>query len=484
MKSIWKKYLGLTASLLAAAAQPAGSPASDVIASSAAQPVPAIVRPVVTGRGPAVTLEQPRLSNFAVQQVSFQQPVIRAQSTEPGFAEAPTPNPAPTLPAPTVATPHVDVFPMSPQLLGGDAGPALDGYMIGVGIDPDRFGRGDGVSHQFNNCFSVETEGLLWQMRGSRLPPLVTTGIPAPPPFTIGAMIMPTTQLIFGGNTEDTGIHSGERIRATWWVDGDHALGVEGSFFYLSEESSNFSRSSDGSTVLAIPFLGLNGAPSAVVLGGDGRTVGGVSASLKDRMWGAEANFRSNILVSPTMHLDLIGGFRALGLDDSLNLMANRTTAIGGGMMISQTAQDSFAARNRFYGGQLGAEAEWLHGRWSLGLTSKLAIGGTVEKVEITGGSTLNGLPTSGGIFSQSTNSRTFHKDRFSFVPEFTIKVGYQLTDYLRATLGYNFLYWTDVARGGEQIDPVLAGTGRPAFAFRGTDFWTQGLTVGLELRY
>jgi hypothetical protein len=183
------------------------------------------------------------------------------------------------------------------------------------------------------------------------------------------------------------------------------------------------------------------------------------------------------------MHLDLIAGFRALGLDDDFDLSANRTVAVGD-TMIQQAAHDTFAARNRFYGGQIGAEGEWHCGRWSLGVTSKLALGNTSEKVHIAGGSSINGIPTSGGIFAQSTNSNAFHRDRFSLVPEFGVKLGYQLTDCLRATVGYNFIYWTDVARAANQIDPVLVGTGRPAFSFRSSDFWAQGLTVGLELRY
>jgi hypothetical protein len=59
-------------------------------------------------------------------------------------------------------------------------------------------------------------------------------------------------------------------------------------------------------------------------------------------------------------------------------------------------------------------------------------------------------------------------------------------------TVGYNFLYWSRVARPGEQIDldvnPDLlppeeqfAGATRPRFEFRDTDFWAQGIRVGLE---
>jgi hypothetical protein len=65
----------------------------------------------------------------------------------------------------------------------------------------------------------------------------------------------------------------------------------------------------------------------------------------------------------------------------------------------------------------------------------------------------------------------------------------------VRATVGYTFTYWSQVARAGEQIsldvnptflDPEAEFSGplRPAFAFRYTDFWAHGLNVGVEARF
>jgi hypothetical protein len=57
-------------------------------------------------------------------------------------------------------------------------------------------------------------------------------------------------------------------------------------------------------------------------------------------------------------------------------------------------------------------------------------------------------------------------------VPEVGVKVGYQVTPHLRAQVGYDFLYWSDVVRPGSQIDPLIntnlippatpGGPGRP----------------------
>jgi len=98
-----------------------------------------------------------------------------------------------------------------------------------------------------------------------------------------------------------------------------------------------------------------------------------------------------------------------------------------------------------------------------------------------------------------------------SVVPELGINIGYQITDHLRAYVGYNVIYWSDVVRPGDQIDrvinttqlpnPTLVVNGvivppqpntpllnpalrRPAFSFNGSDFWAQGVNFGLEFKY
>ena len=63
------------------------------------------------------------------------------------------------------------------------------------------------------------------------------------------------------------------------------------------------------------------------------------------------------------------------------------------------------------------------------------------------------------------------------------MNLGYWLTDNLRAYVGYNFLYWTNVIRPGDQIDHVVdlsfvpnspalppSGQLRPAPLFKQTD--------------
>ena len=75
------------------------------------------------------------------------------------------------------------------------------------------------------------------------------------------------------------------------------------------------------------------------------------------------------------------------------------------------------------------------------------------------------------------------------------MRVGCQLTDNARIYAGYNFMYMSNVVRAGDQIDanvnPTLlpprtnvTGPALPAFMPKTTDFWAQGISIGLELRY
>jgi hypothetical protein len=70
------------------------------------------------------------------------------------------------------------------------------------------------------------------------------------------------------------------------------------------------------------------------------------------------------------------------------------------------------------------------------------------------------------------------------------------VTNTIHLGIGYNFLYWSNVVRAGDQIDrvvnpqqvPALQGAAsaatRPAFTFNGTDFWAHGLACSLEFRF
>src|SRR5262249_4286825 len=153
-------------------------------------------------------------------------------------------------------------------------------------------------------------------------------------------------------------------------------------------------------------------------------------------------------------------------------------TMIGPDMLMTN---DAFATRNRFWGGQFGVNGEYRYGCWSLGFTSKIAFGGTNEVVKTGGMASLGSSVVNTGSLVAGLNLGRFSRSQFAVLPEFGLKVGYQITDCLRATLGYNLLYLSDVARPGELISRVVGGG---PFHWNGSDVFVHGVTAGMELRY
>jgi hypothetical protein len=101
-------------------------------------------------------------------------------------------------------------------------------------------------------------------------------------------------------------------------------------------------------------------------------------------------------------------------------------------------------------------------------------------------------------LLALSTNSGRISHDEFAVVPELGVILGYDVTHLVRLTVGYSFLYWSDVARPGDQVNRIVnpalvptstvfgttGGLPQPAPSFNRTDFWAQGLSFGIELRY
>jgi hypothetical protein len=316
--------------------------------------------------------------------------------------------------------------------------------------------------------------------------------------------------VLFGGRDVDNEERSGGRFTAGFWLDDCHTVGVEGSYFFLGSRAVQFGAAgtgAPGSAVIARPFFdtSLNQENSELV-SAPGLLAGTVNVTSSSRLQGGAGNLICNLCCGCCYRVDLLGGFRYVDLEEGLgvgeDLMVLPTVpGIGGGRV---TVLDQFDARNRFYGGQLGARGEARRGPWFVNVQGLIALGDTHEVVTINGATALipvAGTPTvsANGLLTQPTNIGRFSRDQFAVVPEVDVNVGYQVTDHLRAFVGYTFLYWSDVVRPGDQIDRVLnpnqlpatlgasglfGGPARPAFSFHGTDFWAQGINFGVEFRY
>ena len=356
----------------------------------------------------------------------------------------------------------------------------------------------------------VSGEYLLWWLRGGSTPPLVTTG-PAgvPIPGVIGA---PGTRVLVGGDRDDDNPHSGFRVTAGLWLDDCRTHGIEASYFHLFPRSEDLNVSGDRVPVIARPFIDVTGG-AGVPPGGQnveiaaapGLATGTIHVHQETGLQGAELNYLCNRCCTCDGRLDVFAGFRYLELRDRLEieeavLVGPNVPRLGGSQVL---VADSFATRNSYYGGQIGVRKEVWRDRLFVNGTAKVALGVTHQVVDINGSTTViapDGTTTTerGGLLALSSNIGHYSRDRFSVVPEVGMNVGVQMSNNLRVFMGYNFLYWTNVVRAGEQIEPVLnrgliptssafgtpGGPARPAFGFHESDFWAHGINVGIELRF
>ena len=77
---------------------------------------------------------------------------------------------------------------------------------------------------------------------------------------------------------------------------------------------------------------------------------------------------------------------------------------------------------------------------------------------------------------------------------ELGITADYALFSQFRVNVGYSLIYWTTVARVGDQVDtsvnPNQIGVGTivdpaaPTFNLSTTGFWAQGVNVGFEYQF
>jgi hypothetical protein len=343
---------------------------------------------------------------------------------------------------------------------------------------------------------------FLW-WKDSHLPPLVTTG--SADDARPGALGQPGTVTLFGGTLENEW-HYGGRLTIGYWLSNDHLLGLEGSLLYLGRRSSQFQTASAGTSLVTIPVLNAaTGTEDTVFLAAPGGPSGAATASLSNRMWGAEANFRSEVHQGRHYRVFVLFGFRYLELLEDLGLATSEAGAPGvvAPSITRLTSTDRFDTGNYFYGGQVGGQVEYWMGRLFAGGLLKVALGDNRQVVGINGNTLVtgtSGLVTAhpGGIFALPSNIGRYGRDEFAVVPEVGLTLGFQVSCHLRASVGYNFLYLSNVVRPGDQIDrainptqflPILgAGTATgpalPAFHFKNTDFWAHGANVSLEFRF
>ena len=346
--------------------------------------------------------------------------------------------------------------------------------------------------------FSFTAEALLWWFKGNPTPPSVTTG-------TTGALGDPGTKVLIGGDDVDTNPNPGFRLTAGYAFS--EQFGLETSVFYVPTRSTSREVSSSGqpgSKDLFVPVIDVT-LPGEVGenISAAGFFSGHAREKVSNSLLGADFNGTMRVAAGAGWRLDVLGGFRYMRLRESYTLTTDSPN-IPPFIQDIYSTTDQFDATNNFFGGQLGAKFRGDWGNWFANANVKVGLGAMVQTVEIAGILRTNdfnnfGAPISyvgGGYFATPTNIGQRTRSVFSVIPEAGLTVGYRINSWLSVVAGYTFLYASDVVRAPGQVvrtvnyssfnaaPGVPIGPQEPSFKFKSSDFWAQGINLGVSLRF
>jgi hypothetical protein len=390
----------------------------------------------------------------------------------------------------------------------------------------------------------IEGEYLLWKIKNNPLPvPLVTQGSLSDP--ITGALGQPGTKIKLGKQHIDMGWMNGIQLTSGLWLNTTQQIGLEASYLLLpttTRKKSLHTSGEIGSPSYAVPIYdvtglwGLNGVPgeSIYLLPGPLETTPGFHGDFKlklsSQFQGAQLNGIYQFAKWHRFLLNAITGFRWLQLKEQLKFHVSTHSAPNypDGFSFANT-NDNFKTNNNFYGGQIGIGTGYINRHFDLKGILQLGLGAILEEIHIHGSSkTSNGNlfyetkntaneTLKGGIFAQKTNIGTYHRQAFAAVLDANIQANLKVLRYFELNAGYSFLWISALARPGKQIDrkinPTLTaladasretvgtqlaptpfgmpgpaqpkqGAKRPEFSLKNSDFWIQGLTVGMTARF
>lgn len=425
-----------------------------------------------------------------------------------------------TLPPASVDLPEMPAIPVPPERLPAPAEVADPPTPPAPPVPPTPPASGkppagpveppppDPIAAVFGGCpgaLWAEFDYLQWWYRGAGLPPLVTAGSLADP--AAGALGQPHTRVLYGGGSTGTEWANGVRLRLGGPLDPYSPFGWELGWFHTQPQSAQGTFASRDFDVLARPFYdAVRGGSGSFVFGLTGLVDGAVAVRTRTTLGGFDAHATAAVTDAGTA----FAGFRHLEMTDEVRVLTqDRVGAVGSfidGTFLppgSFEAQgDRFSVRNQFNGAQVGWRYTHGFGRVGIDLRGSLALGVNSERVTIEGGTqTVDplGVPRAApaGFLALPSNSGTFDRDRWTCVPELTLRATYEVKPGIQIFAGYDVLYWARVARAGDQIDLaqdprqnpsnfVFTGDrgARPAVLMRDTDFWAHGVSFGLRVEY
>lgn len=351
--------------------------------------------------------------------------------------------------------------------------------------------------------FWLRGEFLAWWTKGFATPPLLTSSPSGTSQSQAGVLGVAGTSILLGGEDLAGGFRPGERISFGAWLNRAQTFGLEGSYLQINRQTEFFNASSISSPILARPFFNVQtGQQDSQTVTYPGVQSGSFSSAYASDFQVAEFLARRNWLQRPEVTVDFLTGYRYqqlddhLAVDDSLSFSGTQS-GFPAGSTVQQS--DRFDTRNVFQGGVVGIATSMHRQRWTFDTSLKIAAGATHSRVSIEGATTTSvpGQATTllpGGLLALPSNMGVYDSERFSVVPDLSVTVGYDFSPQVRATIGYEMTYWSNVARPGDQIDlnidprqlppPASSFAAQPAFQLRTSEYWAQGLNLGLDMKF
>lgn len=347
---------------------------------------------------------------------------------------------------------------------------------------------------------AARLEYLMWFSRGRGTPPLVTTS-PQNTPQTL-AGVLPAAHVLSGNEPFGTDMRSGARITLGRLL-ADERTWLEGRFWGVEDSTDRFSANSNGNPILARPFFNTTlGIEDALLLAYPGITTNGsVNVLSKNDMFAADAWFRRTWSDDGCTRIDFLAGYQFARIDDfvgvsSLTRSIDPLAGVPINSLIGNT--DNFTTQNQFHGAQVGFMLDRRKGVWSLEVLGKVGLGNMHQRLVINGNTsiTVPNLPAvtaPGGLLTQPSNIGTYTRNQFAAIPELNINLCYNLSPSWKIIGGYTFIYFSDVALAGDQIDRSVnlsqnpgppVGPLAPLPHFTRSDFLIQGISLGGEYRW
>jgi hypothetical protein len=369
-----------------------------------------------------------------------------------------------------------------------------------------------------------QVDALMWWTKELPMPPLVTTSPPGTPQAQAGVIGAQGTQVLFGNEDLFTDPRGGGRLRLGGWLGARRWVGLELDYTVLDDAQTDFLATSVGDQILARPFfnVGENTLSSdSALVAYPNLLVGTIYIDTYSQFETFGVHLLTNILCNfgcrgdegqgecsrdTGFRLDLIGGYRYIGLDEGVTIREAISTSVT--PRTGFQAMDQFATSNDFQGGELGVSARYLRRRWWAEGLLKMALGRTDEQIAIDGYTQLvvppgaeDGSATllTGDLLALSTNIGNYSQKTTAWASEVGLTMGYQLTPQLSVKFGYTLLFLSRAIRPDGAIDLnvnemyipdptspdlVPVGPARPAVAFNDTSYWAQGFNLGLDYRW